>query len=263
MLKSLSAVALTAVLTASAAFAQATLTIQADKPVHPVSPMLYGLMTEEINYSYDGGLYAEMVRNRTFRHAWSGFDHWIADCVGDASISMKEEATDGPSAALPSSARIDVSTASETAPAGIRNDGWWGMALKSDTTYNGSLYARGDIGEVTVSLVNNTSGKVVASTTVDGITGDWKQHTFSLHTAKIEAGAGNHLLLSFKKPGSVLLQLVSLFPPTYKDRANGNRADLMELMAGMHPKFLRMPGGNYLEGDTVEERFDWKTTLGP
>jgi alpha-N-arabinofuranosidase len=137
------------------------------------------------------------------------------------------------------------------------------MALKSDTTYNGSLYARGDIGEVTVSLVNNTSGKVVASTTVEGITGDWKQHTFSLHTAKIEAGAGNHLLLSFKKPGSVLLQLVSLFPPTYKDRTNGNRADLMELMAGMHPKFLRMPGGNYLEGDTVEERFDWKTTLGP
>jgi alpha-N-arabinofuranosidase len=263
MLKRLSVLAAAAVLVATSAHAQATLTIQADKPVHPVSPMLYGLMTEEINYSYDGGLYGEMVRNRTFHHDWSGMQHWIVDNAGDSSATIKLVAGDGPSEALLDSMRVDVTTASDAAPAGVRNDGWWGMALKPDTTYSGSFYARGDLGSATVSLVNNTTGKVVASATVDGITGDWKQHTFSLHTAKIEAGANNHLLLSFKKPGSVMLQLVSLFPPTYKGRANGNRADLMEMMAGMHPKFLRMPGGNYLEGDTVEERFDWKATLGP
>ncbi|WP_047491286.1 alpha-L-arabinofuranosidase C-terminal domain-containing protein [Terriglobus sp. TAA 43] len=263
MLTRLSAIATAAVLTASLAHAQATLTIQADKPVHPVSPMLYGLMTEEINYSYDGGLYAEMVRNRTFHHDWSGMQHWIVDNAGDSAATIKMVAGDGPSNALLDSMRVDIATATDAAPAGVRNDGWWGMALKPDTTYNGSFYARGDLGSMTISLVNNTTGAVAATATVDGITGDWKQHTFSLHTGRIEAGANNHLLLSFKKPGSVMLQLVSLFPPTYKDRENGNRTDLMEMMAGMHPKFLRMPGGNYLEGDTVEERFDWKATLGP
>ena len=264
MLKSFSAVALAAVLSTSAALAQATLTIQADKPIHPVSPLLYGLMTEEINYSYDGGLYAEMVRNRTFHHDWSGLQHWIVDNVGDSAATIKAVEGDGPSDALLDSMRVDIATASEAAPAGVRNDGWWGMAVKPDTNYSGSLYARGDLGSMTVSLVNNATGKVLATTTVDGITGDWKQHAFTLHTARgVEANANNHLLLSFKKPGSVLLQLVSLFPPTYKDRANGNRVDLMEKMAAMHPKFLRMPGGNYLEGDTVEERFDWKATLGP
>ena len=262
MLAKLSALALSAVLSSSA-FAQATLSIQADKPLHPVSPMLYGLMTEEINYSYDGGLYAEMVRNRTLAHDWSGTKHWIVDNAGDAAAALKIVTGDGPSEALADSLRVDVTAASEAAPAGVRNGGWWGMLLKPDTTYSGSFFARGDLGSLTVSLVNNTTGKVVATTAVSGITGDWKQQTFSLHTGKVEPGANNHLLISFNKPGSVLLQLVSLFPPTYKDRANGNRTDLMEMMAAMHPKFLRMPGGNYLEGDTVEERFDWKTTLGP
>jgi alpha-N-arabinofuranosidase len=61
----------------------------------------------------------------------------------------------------------------------------------------------------------------------------------------------------------VWIDLVSLFPPTYKNRENGNRPDLMEMMAAMHPKFLRLPGGNYLEGDQIDERFDWKNTIGP
>src|ERR1700759_2648895 len=100
MFTRLSAIATAAVLTASLAHAQATLTIQADKPAHPVSPMLYGLMTEEINYSYDGGLYAEMVRNRTFHHDWSGMQHWIVDNAGDSAATIKMVAGDGPSEAL-------------------------------------------------------------------------------------------------------------------------------------------------------------------
>jgi alpha-N-arabinofuranosidase len=241
----------------------ATLTIQAEKPLHAVSPTLYGLMTEEINYSYDGGLYAEMVRNRAFGRDWSGVKNWYLDNLGDAQATMKLVTDDGPSDALLGSLRIDVTAATATAPAALRNDGWWGMALKPDTAYTGSFYAHGDVGAVTVSLVNNNSGKTMASATVDGIAGEWKQHTFTLKTGeKVEAGSGNHLLLSFTKPGSVSLQLVSLFPPTYKGRANGNRPDIMAMMAEMHPKFLRMPGGNYLEGDYVDERFDWKATLG-
>jgi len=263
MFRKLSALALAAAVSTTC-HAQATLAIEADKPVHPVSPMLYGLMTEEINYSYDGGLYAEMVRNRTFNHSWSGFQHWTLDNAGDSSATMKAVDNDGPSEVLNHSVRVDIANATNTAQAGVRNDGWWGMMLRPNTEYTGSLYVRGDIGSMVVSLVNSTTGHVAATTTVEGITGDWKQLRFTLHTGTaLQPGAGNHLLLSFTRPGSVQMQLVSLFPPTYKNRANGNRSDLMEMMANMHPKFLRLPGGNYLEGDTIQDRFDWKSTLGP
>ena len=75
--------------------------------------------------------------------------------------------------------------------------------------------------------------------------------------------AANHLTLTVAHPGTLWLNLVSLFPPTYHNRPNGNRIDLMEKLAAMHPAFLRFPGGNYLEGDHISERFDWKKTIGP
>ena len=75
--------------------------------------------------------------------------------------------------------------------------------------------------------------------------------------------AANQIVVSVERPGTVWLQLLSVFPPTYKDRVNGNRVDLMELLAAMHPAFLRFPGGNYLEGKTIADRFDWKKTIGP
>jgi alpha-N-arabinofuranosidase len=268
------AVGLIASLTAVPAVAQAsaaTLAIQADKPLHPVSPTLYGLMTEEINYSYDGGLYAEMVRNRSFsEHGWSGIAHWNLENTGEAHATMSFDGENGPSGAVFSSLLLDVSQADSAHPAGLVNDGYWGMNLQPMTTYTGSLYARADaaadangVGSIGVSLVNDGSGKVAASTSISGISTDWKQYTFTLKTGKIAPSVDNHLLLSVPHAGKVWLSLVSLFPPTYKDRPNGNRTDLMEMMAGMHPTFLRMPGGNYLEGDQIDQRFDWKTTLGP
>jgi alpha-N-arabinofuranosidase len=75
--------------------------------------------------------------------------------------------------------------------------------------------------------------------------------------------ANNQILVTVDHPGNVWLQLLSVFPPTYKNRVDGNRIDLMEMMAAMHPAFLRFPGGNYLEGNTIPERFDWKKTVGP
>jgi alpha-N-arabinofuranosidase len=99
---------------------------------------------------------------------------------------------------------------------------------------------------------------------VPAVNGDWKQYKFTLQTGgDVVASSANHLVLAFDKPGTAWLQLVSLFPPTYNDRENGNRVDLMEMLAAMHPAFLRLPGGNYLEGDTIAERFDWKKTIGP
>ncbi len=243
----------------------ATLTIDANKPLHAVSPMLYGMMTEEINYSYDGGLYAEMVRNRSFTdRGWAGIGHWNLDSAGSAHATMKYDGETGPGDALPGSMRIDVTVADAAHPAGVRNDGWWGMALQPNTTYVGSLYAKTEgAGSIGVSLVSDVTGQAVASTSVAGVSSAWKQYSFTLKTGSMTASAENHLLLSFPQTGKVWIDLVSLFPPTYKNRANGNRPDLMEMMAAMHPKFLRLPGGNYLEGDQIDERFDWKQTLGP
>ena len=252
-----------------AAFGQntpATLTIHPDQPVSAVSPTLYGLMTEEINYSYDGGLYAEMVRNRTFRGDWSGILYWYLVEGGNAKAKMEVDNSTGPSAALPKSLKIEIEQADTRNQAGVLNVGWWGMAVHANTDYKGSFYAKtasADVGPITVSLVNDNTGKAVATATVREIGTDWKQCTFALKTGAIEASAGNHLSITAGHAGTLWLQLVSLFPPTYRDRANGNRIDLMEKMAAMHPAFLRLPGGNYLEGDHINERFEWKKTIGP
>src|SRR3978361_1205988 len=114
---------------ASAARSQtATLNIQLDHPAHAVSPTLYGLMTEEINYSYDGGLYAEMVRNRTFQdHGFGGVAHWNVSHLGNSAATISVDLTDGPSAALPHSLVIDVKQADASNQAGVMNEGYWGL----------------------------------------------------------------------------------------------------------------------------------------
>jgi alpha-N-arabinofuranosidase len=264
-----SALILLLIVASSVAVAQAPavhLTIQADQQVSSVSPTLYGLMTEEINYSYDGGLYAEMVRNRTFRADWSGTPYWYLLENGNSVAKMEIDKETGPSDALKTSLRLDVEKAGTGNEAGVLNVGYWGMAVRPNTEYKGSFYAKAgdsDIGPVTVSLVGDQSGKAVATANVSGIGTEWKLHQFTLKTGAVTTSAANHLTLTVAHQGRLWLNLVSLFPPTYKNRVNGFRVDLMEKMAAMHPAFLRFPGGNYLEGNHINERFDWKKTIGP
>ncbi len=244
----------------------AVLTIHADQSASKVSPTLYGLMTEEINHSYEGGLYAEMVQNSTFHGDWTGVPDWILLEKGNSEAKMEIDKATGPSQALPYSLRLGVTTASADSPAGVLNDGFWGMALHPATVYRGSFYAKEDsedVGPITASLVANESGKVLASTVVSGVGTDWKQYTFTLKTGDLSPSMQNHLVLTVAHPGSLWLNLVTLFPPTYHDRPNGNRIDLMEKLAAMHPQFLRFPGGNYLEGDHLADWYDWKKTIGP
>ncbi len=242
----------------------AVLTIHPDQAVSKVSPTLYGLMTEEINHSYDGGLYAEMVQNGTFQSNWSGVPDWILVEDGNSEAKISLDKTAGPSQALPRSLRVDVTHASENNAVGVLNDGYWGMALHPNTTYEGSFYAKEDsAGPVSVSLVANQSGKVLATALVSGIGTDWKQYKFTLKIGTIESSMANHLVLTVGHPGTLWLNLVTLFPPTYHDRPNGDRIDLMEKLAAMHPAFLRFPGGNFLEGDHISDWYDWKKTIGP
>jgi alpha-N-arabinofuranosidase len=242
-----------------------SLDLQVDHPTAKVSPMLYGLMTEEINFSYDGGLYPELVRDRAVGKGWGSLFHWTMVARGDSAVKISLDETTGPSAALPRSLKVSVTAATEAAPAGVQNDGFWGIPVRPQTTYTGSFYARTDSSgvPVTVSLVNDETGATAATATVSGVTGDWKQYSFTLKTGELPVTANNHLILTVPRPATLWLNLVSLFPPTYQARPSGNRIDLMEKLAAMHPRFLRLPGGNYLEGDHIADRFDWKKTIGP
>ncbi len=252
--------------TPEAAMPAAHLTIDPAQVVHRVSPMLYGMMTEEINHSYDGGLYAELLQNRTFRSSWEGVDSWYLVQHGTARASMSLDKSSGPSRALPTSVQLKIESAAQGSDAGLSNSGFWGIAVAPNTTYKGSLYARvadAGVGPLTARLVSDRTGDVLATAEIPLHSGDWSQYQFTLTTANAPHSSENHFELTAAHPGTISLQLVSLFPPTFHDRPNGNRSDLMERMAGMHPHFLRLPGGNYLEGDTLADWYDWKKTIGP
>jgi alpha-N-arabinofuranosidase len=242
-----------------------SLTIEVNHPTAKVSPTLYGLMTEEINYSYDGGLYAELVRDRAIGGGWGSLFHWSMVARGNSRVDLFADETTGPGPALPRSLKVSVAAATDAAPAGVENDGYWGIAVRPHAVYSGSFYAKTDSAgvPVTVSLQNDETGVVAATATVTGLTGDWKQYTYTLRTGDIPVTRNNHLILTIPRPATVWFNLISLFPPAYHDRIHGNRIDIMEKLAAMHPKFLRLPGGNYLEGNHIAERFDWKRTIGP
>ncbi len=166
------------------------------------------------------------------------------------SISLTDHS--GPSAALARSIKVTVGAATESAAAGIQNDGYWGMAVRPNSMYTGSFYAKTDSAglPVTVRLVNDQTGATAGRTTVSGLTGEWKQYSFKLKTGALPASANNHFELTIARPAPVWFDLISLFPSTYHGRLNGNRIDLMNMLAAMHPKFLSLPGGDYLEATT-------------
>jgi alpha-N-arabinofuranosidase len=261
----LAALILTGLSGASILQAQANLAIDLNHSKSSVSPTLYGLMTEEINYSYDGGLYGELIRNRTFRSDWSGILNWFLIEKGASSAKVSVDSKDGPSAAIHDSAKLEVVKADTGSPAGLLNEGYWGIAVRPNSRYTGSLFAKSSDNNLplTVSLVADESGKTLAQTSLPLSGTGWKEYKFEMLSSNVAASAENHLEITIQKPATVWLQMVSLFPPTYHDRPNGNRPDLMEKMAAMHPSFLRFPGGNYLEGNRIDTRFDWKKSIGP
>ncbi len=256
-------------LIAAAAPAQeaATVEIDAQKAIAQVSPTLYGLMTEEINHSYDGGLYPELIRNRAFMDDSYGPHGWTLIEQGNAQAAMELDKSTGPSAAIPRSLKVTIQTADAKDSAGVANTGYWGMAVRGNEEYQCSFYAKGDdglTGPIMARLVSDRRGTVLAEGTVPAISGEWQQYKVVLKTRAVPVvSAENHFELVAAHAGNLYLSLVSVFPPTYHDRQDGLRPDLMEKLAAMHPKFLRLPGGNYLEGDHIPERFEWKKTIGP
>lgn len=252
-------------LTATALARGGELTIDAAKPAGQVSPRLYGLMTEEINYSYDGGLYAELVRNRAFLDNADTPVHWTL-VKGDADeAAMALDKAQPLNDAIPVSLRLEVTKLGKKQKAGFANSGYWGFPVQPHTTYRASFYAKASDyrGHVTLSLESDDGQTVYAKATAHGLTSDWQRFEVVLKTGNVTPTAKARYVVRVDRPGTVWFSLVSLFPPTWNDRPNGLRKDLMQMLVDLKPKFLRFPGGNYLEGNTVAERFPWKKTLGP
>jgi alpha-L-arabinofuranosidase len=249
----------------SVAGAATTLVVDVDKPIGKVSPIHYGLMTEEINHSYDGGLYAELVQNRAFLDNAETPVHWSAVQGPGATATIALEHAMPLNEVLTNSLRLESTNASATGRAGIANDGYWGIPVKPHTRYHASFYARAAAdftGPIDVAIESDDGGTTFARGRVPRVGAEWQTHSVTLTTGAVAPTAKARLVLSISQPGTVWFDLVSLFPPTYHNRANGNRIDIMNMLADLKPSFLRFPGGNYVEGDTVESRFDWKKTIG-
>jgi alpha-N-arabinofuranosidase len=256
--------ALAIVASSAPAAESTTITLDLSQPGANVSPALYGLMTEEINHSYDGGLYAELIRNRIFRDNTNEPAHWsvVQSQSNSASIALDERQPIND--ALTTCLKLDVATASG-GRVGIANDGYWGIPVKPDCTYRASFYAKsakGSSGPLTVSIESSDGATVFAKARVRKITDQWRRYTVKLTLPRdVKPSKDNRFIISTTKPGTYWFNLVSLFPPTWNNRANGDRVDIMQLLADMKPAFLRFPGGNYLEGRTLDERFAFKNTI--
>jgi len=243
-----------------------TFTVDASRSAGQVSPILYGLMTEEINHSYDGGLYAELIRNRAFLDDAGSPAHWSVVNSNGAAATIALDPTNAFNVKLTMSLRLTVTDAAKDKPAGVANSGYWGIPVQPRTSYRAAILARADSnfsGPVAVSIVSEDGRTVYAAGKFSGLTADWKKFEVTLKTGKVAPTAAARFVITLDQPGTVWFGMVSLFPPTWNDQPNGFRKDLMQMLVDMNPKFLRFPGGNYVEGDTVETRFDWKKTIGP
>ena len=238
------------------------MTVRVDKPGAKISPHFYGLMTEEINHAYDGGLYGELIQNRSFRDDANRPVHWSLVQDGGATGIMSLEKMGGVSEALNVSLKLDATVSGGTSGGrvGIANDGFYGIPVKPNTTYHVSFYAKSTgKGPIMVSLESGDGQTIFARGQAKRIGRDWKKYTVALKTGKIAPSLTNRFVVSTGQSGTTWLSFVSLFPPTYYNRPNGNRIDLMESMAGLKPKFLRFPGGNYVDPG----HYEWKKTIGP
>jgi len=254
---------LAGMLSAGACFAapNASITVDAQNPTHKVSPMLWGIFFEDINLSADGGIYAELVRNRSFEDSDKP-EHWSTIGSGSAKVEISVDNSLPISPKNPRSLKVTIQDTG-TARAGVANNGYWGMALKKGDSYDLSLWARGSdgfTGPLTVTL-ESTDSIVYAKETINRLTPEWKRYQLKFTSTATDPRA--RLVISTTKTGTFWLDMVSLFPKkTWKNRPNGLRPDLFEMLLALKPSFVRFPGGCWVEGNTMKEAYRWKETIG-
>lgn len=239
----------------------ATVTIRADEPGAVISSNLFGAFFEEINFAGDGGLYAEMVRNRSFYDA-NHPEFWTLLTTGSAKGAMAVDTANPLNAASRNSLRLTM--ASGSGSVGTGNAGYWGMSLQSGATCNLSFYARSDegfSGPINARLESADGSRVYAQVSVTDLTGQWQRFAVPLVSTGTDTNA--RLVLSISTSGTVWLNWVSLFPKeTFLGRPNGLRPDLASKLAALKPSFLRFPGGCFIEGNVLANAFRWKSSIG-
>lgn len=239
------------------------LDIDASVKVHDISDLLYGIFIEDINFAADGGLYAEMVQNRSFeftklaagdeKHAWNN--------VGDVTAEVvKDDKAGCLNANNPNYIVVDNKSAGN---AGIANTGFLdGMSVNEGAFYKFSVYAKGldgYTGSINVDIMDGN--KSVANGVINAVTGEWQKYGLVLKSS-VTKYTDISLQLTIPK-GKIALDMVSLFPEdTFKGRENGLRKDLAEKLEALKPSFLRFPGGCVVEGDSLEFAYDWKDSIG-
>ena len=241
--------------------AQARVTVDVNSPGQAVPPTLHGLFFEDINYGADGGLYAELVQNRSFEgreplYAWS-----VVTNPGAKGRLMVESES-------PLNAnnlhflRIHVVNPGN-AGYGTANAGFDSIVLRAGENYLFSVYARrraGDSAALRVTL-EDTGGRTLAATNITDIGGDWQK--FEAKLASTASVTNARLVVLSTRPGVVDVDMISLFPEkTFHGRRNGLRADLAQALADMKPGFLRFPGGCVVEGRDFTNMYRWKDTVG-
>ena len=229
-------------------------TIQANKLGAPIQPTMYGIFFEDINFGADGGLYAEMVENRSFEFpqrlmGWNTFGHVTLNDVSPAFSRNPHYVT------LESAGAREKQT-------GLENRGFFGMGLKKDMQYDFSVYARlhlldGKQTKIRVELVNSRND-VIAQQTLTITNNKWQKHTCTLTSPQTDLKGLMRVYLE-KGAESVDLDHISLFP---SDNWHGLRADLVQDLADLHPGIFRFPGGCIVEGTDLDTRYEWKNSVG-
>ena len=242
--------------------------VNVDKPQAELSPVLYGLFYEDINYAADGGLYAELVENRSFEYyplggqggrlhplfAWSKVEQDGAAIelavVNDSPLNDKN------------TKYLEITVKSDGL-FGVRNTGFGGINIKQGDSYDFSVYARRteDIESPITVALETPDGHMVASATIPAVGREWKKYEAVL-TADMDEPAAR-LVLTTTGGGKLMLDMVSLFPQkTFKGRKNGMRPDLAQALADLKPGFLRFPGGCIVHGNGLGNTYRWKDTVG-
>ncbi|MBR0181530.1 MAG: carbohydrate binding domain-containing protein [Prevotella sp.] len=224
----------------------------------PVQPTMYGLFFEDINYAADGGLYGELVKNRSFEFP----DHLMGwEAFGDFEIE-----DDGPFERCPHYLRLRYPGHNERR-SGISNNGFFGIGLHKGEDYRFSVWARAPKGDakIIVQFIDRATMEENQQFTSDTITiasTEWKQYEQVIKSPRTIAKGQLRIFLRGKN--GVDLEHISLFPVnTFKNRKNGMRRDLAQALADEHPGLLRFPGGCIVEGVDLKTRYQWKNTIGP
>lgn len=239
------------------------LSIDAAEEIHDISDLLFGVFFEDINFAADGGLYAELVVNRSFEFTEiaAGDQLYGWQSVGGAAAEVK--INDIANALNENNTNYLVLSNSSSEKGGIANKGFLdGMAIEENAKYNFSVYAKaleGYSGSVYVQLA--VGDEIAGEAKIDGITGEWQKYSLSIVSSK--TASSDVTLRVLIDNGSAAFDMVSLFPDdTFKGRENGMRKDLGELLEELEPKFLRFPGGCVIEGYDYSTAYNWKDSIG-